>query len=73
MGRIGFGYVSHPERLTKPLIRIEGKTKDLHPSINNSNINEYFREASWDEALEFASNGLLKLKKSIGPKCFAGF
>ena len=30
-GRFGFDYVSHPERLTKPLIRIEGKKKELHP------------------------------------------
>ena len=26
---------------------------------------DYFREASWEEALEFASKGLLKLKKRI--------
>ena len=37
-GRFGFDYVSHPERLTKPLIRIKDKTKDLHPSINFLNI-----------------------------------
>ena len=72
-GRFGFDYVSHPERLTKPLIRIEGKKKDLHPSINFSNIKDYFREVSWEEALEFASKGLLKLKKSDGPNGLAGF
>ena len=49
-GRFGFDYVNHPERLSKPLIRIEGKKKELHPSIDYSNIHEYFREASWDEA-----------------------
>ena len=37
-GRFGFDYVNNPERLTKPLIRIKGKEKDLHPSINFSNI-----------------------------------
>ena len=31
--------------LTKPLIRIKGKQKDLHPSIDFSNMHEYFREA----------------------------
>lgn len=72
-GRFGFDYVSHPERLTKPLIRIEGKKKELHPSIDHSNIHEYFRETSWDEALEFASNGLLKLIKSNGSSGLAGF
>ena len=72
-GRFGFDYVNHPERLTKPLIRIEGKKKELHPSIDFSNIHEYFREASWEEALEFASNGLLKLKNSNGSSGLAGF
>jgi len=61
-GRFGFDYVTHPERLIKPLIRIKGKKKDLHPVVNYSNIHEYFREASWEEALSFASEGLLKLR-----------
>ena len=72
-GRFGFDYVSHPERLTKPLIRIKDKKKDLHPTMNFSDIHKYFREASWEEALEFASNGLLKLKKLYGSSGFAGF
>ncbi len=62
-GRFGFDYVNHPERLTKPLIRIKGKSKDLHPNINFDNIDDYFREASWDEALDFAAQGLINLKK----------
>ena len=62
-GRFGFDYVSNPERLTKPLIRINNKEKDLHPSINFSNIHEYFREASWDEALDYAAKGIIKLRK----------
>ena len=61
-GRFGFDYVNNPERLTKPLIRIKDKPKDLHPSINFSNIHEYFKEASWDEALDYAAQGFLKLK-----------
>jgi formate dehydrogenase major subunit len=72
-GRFGFDYVSHTERLTKPLIRIKGKKKELHPSIDFSNLHEYFKEVTWKEALEFASSGLLKLKKSDGPSAFAGF
>jgi formate dehydrogenase major subunit len=63
-GRFGFDYVSHPERLTKPLIRINKKEKDLHPSINFSNIHEYFREATWEEALDYAAKGILKLRKN---------
>ena len=63
-GRFGFDYVDNPERLTKPLVRISGKEKNLHPSINFSNIHEYFREATWDEALDRAANGILKLRKN---------
>ena len=62
-GRFGFDYVNNPERLTKPLIRIEGKEKDLHPVINFSNIHEYFREVTWEEALDYAAKGIIKLRK----------
>ena len=73
-GRFGFDYVNNPERLTKPLIRIKDKPKDLHPSINFSNIHEYFKEASWDEALNYAAQGFLKLKKQRNGKSnLAGF
>jgi len=73
-GRFGFDYVNNPERLTKPLIRIKDKPKDLHPNINFSNIHEYFREASWDEALDYAAQGFLKLKKQRnGTSNLAGF
>ena len=73
-GRFGFDYVSNPERLTKPLIRIKGKKKDLHPSINFSNLHEYFREATWDEALDHAANGFLEIKKKRNGKSnLAGF
>ncbi len=73
-GRFGFDYVNNPERLTKPLIRIKDKPKDLHPNINFSNIHEYFREASWDEALDYAAQGFLKLIKQRDVKSnLAGF
>ena len=73
-GRFGFDYVSHPERLTKPLIRIKGKNKDLHPKINSGNIKEYFREATWNEALEFAAKGLNDLKRKNSKESnLAGF
>ena len=74
-GRFGFDYVNNPERLTKPLIRIRGKEKDLHPSINFANINEYFRESSWEEALDYAAKGILKLRQDDFTKksSLAGF
>ena len=73
-GRFGFDYVTNPERLTKPLIRIKGKSKDLHPEINSSNIYKYFREATWDEALDFAAEGLKRIKSDRNGKSnLAGF
>ena len=56
-GRFGFDYIHHNHRLTKPLIRREdapGKGLNVDPD----NWQEFFREASWDEALDFAANGL---------------
>ena len=56
-GRFGYDYIHHPHRLTKPLIRREDapeKGLNVHPD----NWQEFFREASWDEALDFAANGL---------------
>jgi len=74
-GRFGFDYVNNPERLTKPLIRISGKEKNLHPSINFENIHEHFREATWEEALDYAADGILKLRKNdfINKSSLAGF
>ena len=57
-GRYGFDYVHHKQRLTKPLIRKPGvpKTKDF--VVDPDRWQEAFREATWEEALEFAANGL---------------
>jgi len=56
-GRFGYDYIHHQHRLTKPLIRREdAPAKGLN--VNPDNWQEFFREASWDEALDFAANGL---------------
>jgi len=55
-GRFGFDYVAHPHRLTKPLIRLEGAEKGLN--VDPANPFTHFREASWEEALDMAANGL---------------
>ncbi len=56
-GRFGFDYIHHPHRLTKPLIRRDdAPAKGLN--VNPDNWQEVFREASWDEALDFAAGGL---------------
>jgi formate dehydrogenase major subunit len=61
-GRYGFDYVQHPQRLTKPLIRKPGMPKSAHFTVDPANWQEAFREASWEEALDFAAAGLKKLR-----------
>ena len=56
-GRFGFDYIHHPHRLNKPLIRREdAPAKGLN--VTPANWQEFFREADWDEALDFAARGL---------------
>ena len=56
-GRFGFDYIHHDHRLTKPLIRRDdAPAKGLN--VDPGNWGEVFREATWDEALDFAANGL---------------
>ena len=56
-GRFGFDYIHHDHRLTKPLIRRDdAPAKGLN--VDPGNWGEVFREASWEEALDFAAKGL---------------
>ncbi|MGH7001581.1 MAG: 2Fe-2S iron-sulfur cluster-binding protein, partial [Stellaceae bacterium] len=43
-GRFGFDYISHPQRLTKPMIRKPGVKKDAHAPFDPSNPWALFRE-----------------------------
>jgi formate dehydrogenase major subunit len=73
-GRYGFDYVSHPQRLTTPLIRREGAPKD--PQMDDydpGNVQTLFREAGWEEALERAAGGLRRIREAQGPQALAGF
>ena len=63
-GRFGFDFVNHPDRLTKPLIRREGWSKDVEV---NGNFKDIFREASWDEALDLVADKLSRIKAEHGP------
>jgi formate dehydrogenase major subunit len=72
-GRFGFDYAHHPHRLTKPLIRKPGVAKDLDVGRDPSRWSEVFREATWDEALDFAAGKLRNLRDVHGPKSLAGF
>jgi len=55
-GRFGFDYVHHPDRLTTPLIKRNGK----------------FEEASWDEALDLIATRFKELKDKYGSDALAG-
>src|SRR6266850_2019649 len=61
-GRYGFDYAHHPQRLTKPLIRKPGVGKSAHFTVDPANWKEAFREATWEEALDFAASGLKRLR-----------
>jgi formate dehydrogenase alpha subunit len=55
-GRFGLDFVQRPDRLTKPLIRKDGKLV----------------ESSWDEALDLVAQKLGAIKKEHGPAALAG-
>jgi predicted molibdopterin-dependent oxidoreductase YjgC len=53
-GRFGNGFISHPDRLKRPLIKENGK----------------FRETSWDEALNLIAERFALAKADFGPDAF---
>ncbi|WP_172293178.1 formate dehydrogenase subunit alpha [Pseudoruegeria sp. HB172150] len=70
-GRFGFDYIHHDHRLTKPLIRRDdAPEKGLN--VDPQNWQAHFREATWDEALDRAAEGLAKLRADTGTRV-AGF
>ncbi len=54
-GRFGYGFINHPDRLTRPLIKRDGR----------------FEGASWDEALNLVAQRLLEIKERYGPEAIA--
>jgi formate dehydrogenase major subunit len=72
-GRFGFDYIHHPNRLTKPLVRLPGVKKDANDQVDPANPFTHFREASWEEALDIAARGLVKIRDEKGAKALAGF
>ncbi len=54
-GKFGWDFINSPDRLTRPLIRENGK----------------FREASWDEALGLVARRLTEIKAATGPDSIA--
>jgi len=66
-GRFGYDYVRHAQRLTRPLIRKPGSAKSVDNTLAD------FREASWEEALDFAADGLKRILARDGKAALAGF
>ena len=61
-GTGGMGLLYDPDRLKKPLLRRNGKRGD-----------QTFEEVSWETALDFTAEKLLKIQKESGPEKVALF
>jgi formate dehydrogenase major subunit len=72
-GRFGLDYVHHPQRLRAPLIRREGVPKDAFNLLDPAQPLAAFRQATWDEALEIAADGLRRIHETHGGSAMAGF
>src|SRR6202049_1308823 len=72
-GRFGFDYIHHPHRLTKPLVRLPNAKKDPNDQVDPANPFTHFREASWEEALDIAADGLRQIRDRDGKRALAGF
>jgi len=58
-GAGGTGLVYDPDRLKKPLMRKEERSRQV------------FKEVEWDEALDFTAERMLAIKSKYGPEAFA--
>ncbi|WP_380871783.1 formate dehydrogenase subunit alpha [Sphingomonas sp. DBB INV C78] len=57
-GRFAWGYATHRERITKPMIR--------------ESIDRPWREVSWDEALTYAASELQRIQARYGQRSIGG-
>jgi len=72
-GRYGFDYVQHRHRLTKPLVRKAGVPKHKDFTVEPDSWQQVFREATWEEALDLAAQGLSDIRDTYGKRALAGF
>ncbi len=72
-GRYGFDYSRHPQRLTMPLIRRADAPKRGEFVMDPNNVMQIFREATWEEALDFAGGALARIRDTHGKRSLAGF
>ena len=57
-GRFAFGYATHKDRMTKPMIR--------------SKISDPWREVSWEEALAYAASEMKRIQAKFGKNAIGG-
>ena len=57
-GRFAFGYASHPDRITKPLVR--------------ATINDPWREVAWEEAIGHAAKEFRRIQAKYGRDTIGG-
>lgn len=73
-GRYGFDYINNEGRLTKPLIRKNGVSKNIDVSNFDFNkLSDVFEETTWDIALTKTIQGFKDIKNKKGPNALAGF
>ena len=72
-GRFGFDYVHSEKRLLKPLIRKKDAPKDRFILDKERKIENYFREATWEEAIELAAMGFSNILTENGSSALCGF
>jgi formate dehydrogenase major subunit len=57
-GRFAWGYATHRDRITKPMIR--------------ENVTDPWREVSWDEAITYTATKFRDIQAKYGPKSIGG-
>jgi len=57
-GRFAFGYATHKDRITKPMIR--------------ASIKDAWKEVSWDEAINYAASELKRIQAQYGKDSIGG-
>ncbi len=67
-GRYGYDFIYHPKRITTPLIR---RTQQIPGERSQAFDLADWREASWDEALNYTADRLVEIYKRDGPDAMA--
>jgi predicted molibdopterin-dependent oxidoreductase YjgC len=65
-GRYGYDYVSHPDRLTRPLVRRELLEDRRPPTADTSRRSSEFVEVDWDTALDLVAHKFAEAKRAHG-------